>query len=133
MGIIKSNSLHHYAWIMGSDDDQPIVEEIYAGFDDGDNLIISIDHIDYEDHRYDCSTWVFVDRHETKRLARRLKVKLYDLPVFIGKSMDDWAQIVNANFTQVKACFKEITECLLDEGCRFCISRTYGPHGHLCC
>lgn len=48
MGIIKSNSLHHAAWIMGSDDYQPIVEEIYAGFDEKDNLIISIDHIYYE-------------------------------------------------------------------------------------
>lgn len=45
MGIIKSNSLHHAVWIMGTDVDQPIVEEINAGFDKRDNLIISNDQI----------------------------------------------------------------------------------------
>ena len=32
--------------------------------------------------------------------------------------MAEWRELVNPDFRQVRACFKEITECLLDEGCR---------------
>lgn len=133
MSKIKSSSLFHRVWIMGSDDDQPIIQEIYVGFDNRDRLIVSIDNIDYEDRRYNCSTWVVLDKDEAELLARRLKVKYYRLPIFISECMEDWREIINADFTQVKACFKEIIECLLDEGCRFCIERTYGPHDWICC
>lgn len=40
--------------------------------------------------------------------------------------MEDWDAIINPTFTDVRNCFKEITECLIDEGCRFKIERTYG-------
>lgn len=133
MSKIKSDSLHHAAWIMGSDDDQPIIQEIYVGFDSRDNLIVSIDNIDYEDHRYDCSTWVTVEKEEVQALAKRLKVKFSRLPIFISESMEEWREIINANFKQVQSCFKDITECLLDEGCRFRIDRTFGPHDWMCC
>lgn len=132
MSKIKSDSLCYSVWVMGSDDDQPIVQEIHAGFDSRENLIITLDNIDYEDPRYDCSTWVVVDKDEARALAARLKVKYRRLPLFIAESMEEWDEIVNATFSQVKACFKEITECLLDDGCRFRIERTYGPKGWLC-
>lgn len=132
MDKLKSYSLYHTAWIMGSDVDQPIIMEIYAGFDACDNLIICLDHIDYEDRRYDCSTWICVGKNDAETLAEKLDTDYLSLPYFIGVSMEDWGRIVNADFNEVKACFQEIYECLLDEGCRLRIERSYGKHGYMC-
>lgn len=133
MSEIKTDYLTHRAWIMGSDDDQPIVKEIYAGLDSSENLVISIDNVDYKDHRYDCSTWVTVHDEDAEKLMVRYGVERTELPSFIAESMLDWRRIVNPNFKQVKDCFKEITECLLDERCRFKIERTNGPRDYICC
>ena len=46
--------------------------------------------------------------------------------------MSDWDEIVNPTIRQVYECFKEVTECILDEGCRFKIKRRYGLHGYMC-
>lgn len=133
MSKIKSDSLHHYALVMESDEDQPIVMQIYVGFDERDNLVVSIDNLDSEDRRYNCSTWASVSKGGAQRLARRHGVELYALPEFIADCMAEWRTIVNADFNQVRDCFKEITECLLDEGCRFRLGRTTGPRDFICC
>lgn len=132
MSKIKSDSLTNFCWVMGSDDDQPIVMEIYAGFDERERLVVSLDNYDYEDPRYNCSTWVTVNKEDALALARRKKVKYPGLPYYISSCMEEWQEIVNADFRQLRACFKEITECFLDEGCRFYVGRTYGPHEWMC-
>lgn len=119
--------------IMSSDEDCPIVEDLTAGFDNRNNLIILIEHIDYDDPRRNCRTYASVDMHEASKLAKRLKVSITGLPGLIAESMDDYAAIINAGLSDVQACFKEITECLLDEGCRFRIARQPGRNGFLCC
>lgn len=68
-----------------------------------------------------------------KNMALRNKIKYNDLLRFITRHMDDWGEIINASPRQVRECFKEITEFLLDEGCRFKIERTYGKHDWMCC
>lgn len=119
--------------IMSSDDDQPIVQDLCVGFNSRGELIVSIVNECYEDERYICSTWAVVSRDEARKLARRLKVAYPKLHIFIGDCMAEWSEIINPTFSQVQDCFKEITECLLDDGCRFRIMRTYGPHGFMCC
>lgn len=119
--------------IMSSDEDQPIIEDLYAGINTKGQLIISIEHTDYEDERYNCSTWAVVRNDETRRLARRLKVTRTELPDFIRECMSYMTYKVNPTFDDVRDCFKEITECLLDEGCRFRINRSCGRNGHTCC
>lgn len=47
--------------------------------------------------------------------------------------MEEGGASISPTFRHVKDCFKEITECLLDEGCRFSIERTFGPKGYICC
>lgn len=117
---------------MSSDDDQPIVMDLYVGFNFRNQIVVCVDLHDYDEPEYNCSTAAVVDIDDARVMARNNKVDYRRLPVFIGECMEGWSEITNATFTQVEDCFKEITECLLDEGCRFKIVRTYGKGGHTC-
>lgn len=119
--------------IISSDDDQPIVQDLYVLIDSSYKLTVSVTNIDYEDDRYNCSTSAIVSPDETRKLAARLNIAPHKLPLLIGDAMKEWREIINPTFNQVQDCFKEITECLLDEGCRLKIKRTHGPHGFICC
>lgn len=119
--------------IMSSDEDQPIVMDMIVGFNKSEQLVVCVDLYDYEEPEYDCSTAAVVNLDDSHKMACHHRVEHYQLPEFIGDCMAEWGEIINPNFAQVRDCFKEITECLLDEGCRFKIERTYGKNGHLCC
>lgn len=127
------DELYFTNYIMSSDDDAPIVQELAVGIDENMNLIIAIDNIDYDEPEYNCSTYALVTTENALRLARRFKVALSELPAFIADCMDGWNEIVNPNFKQVQECFKIMTDCLIDDGCRFTIRRTFGPGGFCCC
>lgn len=118
---------------MCTDDDQPIIMFVSTGFTVRDELAVSINMLDYDDPRYNCSTAAIVNEDDARAMARRHGVKYSDLPLFIAQCMIEWHEIVNSDFKQASDCFKEITECLLDEGCRFRIVRTYGPRRYQCC
>lgn len=118
---------------MNSDDDQPIVMEVYVGFNYRDELVVSVDLIDYEQPCYNCSTAAVVNADDARQMAKSNDVSYRQLPSFIADCMAGWKEVINPNFEQVKDCFKEITECLLDEGCRFKIERTFGPNDRICC
>lgn len=118
---------------MCSDDDQPIIMEINSGFNSTGELTISADYFDYEEPGYNCSTAVVVNEDDAREMARRHNVKYMDLPVFIAQCMEEWSGLINPNCNQVRECFKEITDALLDEGCRFKLINTYGSNGYTCC
>lgn len=118
---------------MSSDEDQPIVQDLFAGFDVSGNLVVVIDNVNYYDERYCCSTAAVVRRSDAMRMARRLKVAYHKLPLFICECMEEWNEVLNPTFNQVQDCFKEIIECLIDEGCRIRFRRTKGRHGFTCC
>ncbi len=118
---------------MNSDDDQPIIIEIIVGFNRTGQLVVCVDFYDYDEPEYNCSTAAIVNLEDSQKMARHHRVKHHQLPEFIGDCMEEWGDIINPTFTQVRDCFKEITECLLDEGCRFKIIRTYGKDDHMCC
>lgn len=133
MGKHISDSLYlPCCHILNSDDDQPIVMEIIAGFNQLGQLVICLDVYDYEEPEYNCSTAAVVNLEDSQKMARHHRVRHGQLPKFISECMEEWREIINPNFTQVRSCYKEITECLLDEGCRFRIKRTYGKGGHMC-
>lgn len=119
--------------IMCSDEDLPVVQYLTAGLTTKGGLVIAIDQDDSTDERYNCSTWVEMDYPETRRLARRLGVTLVKLPACISDCMAEWREIRDPWRDDVQACFKEVTECLLAEGCHFRIRRTTGPRGYICC
>lgn len=133
MGKHISDSLYlPCCHILNSDDDQPIIMEIIVGFNLSGQLVVCMDLLDYEEPEYNCSTAAVVNLEDSQKMARHHLVKHHQLPKFIGESMEDWDAIINPTFTDVRNCFKEITECLIDEGCRFKIERTYGKDNHMC-
>lgn len=133
MGKHISDSLYlPCCHILNSDDDQPIIMEIIVGFNLTRQLVVCMDLLDYEEPEYNCSTAAVVNLEDSQKMARHHRVKHHQLPKFIGECLEDWDAIINPTFTDVRNCFKEITECLIDEGCRFKIERTYGKGNHMC-
>ena len=130
---IGKNLYSPFCHIISSDEDQPMVMDMYAGFNIHDQVVISIDFHDYDQPKYNCSTAVVVNREDSLAMARRHRVNHSQLPVFIAECMEEWNEIINPTFTQVVDCFEEIIECLLDEGCRFHIDRTHGHNDFTCC
>lgn len=133
MGQHFSDKLHSCSVIMNSDEDQPMVMDIHVGFTSQNELAVSVDYSNYEDPRYNCSTVALVGYEDGVRLSKRHNIRYEDLPQFISDCMEEWKEIVNPTLNQVRECFKEITECLLDEGCHFKIERTYGKNDYICC
>ena len=133
MGQHISDTLYSLCYVMTSDEDQPVIMDICVGFNIKDELVVCVDFHDYDDPARRCSTAAVVHYDDSRAMARRHHLDHDDLPLFISQCMERWARIVNASLSQVVACFKEITECLLDEGCRFTIIRTYAPHRRACC
>ncbi len=117
--------------IMCSDLDQPAVMDLNVGFTYYGKLAITIDYDDCNHGDAMFSLSAIVDTDTARAMARRNGVKFNDLPDFIADCMSDWGEVVNPDFRCVTACFKEITECLLDEGCRFRIARTPGAGRHI--
>ena len=66
-------------------------------------------------------------------MARRHIIDFAELPRFIADCMARWRRSPNMGRGQVLRCFKEITENLLDERCRFRIVRTTGLKDSICC
>lgn len=119
--------------IMSSDEDQPNVMDIYVGFNMYHQLVVCVDLHDYDEPEYNCSTAAVVNLEDSHAMARHHGVKHSRLPIFIAECMEEWGEVINPDFNQVRDCFKEITECLLDEGCRFRIIRTCGKGNYICC
>lgn len=129
----KHQDLICCSYIFNSHEDFSVVEDLYAGFDNDFNLIILCEHTDYDAPDYNCAICAIVKKEEAYRLAKRLKVSLCELPMEISNSMSEWNEIACPMPRDVRDCFKEITECLLEEGCRFKIERTYGKEGYMSC
>lgn len=118
--------------IMSSDEDQPVVEDLYVGFDTYMHLVVTIEHIDYEKPEYSCSISAIVNKEDAFNLSKKLKVPMIHLLDVISESMEEYTEIVNADFGQVQECFKEITDCFISEKCLYRIVRKYGKHGFIC-
>lgn len=119
--------------IISSDNDQTIVMDITIGFNRSEQLMVCVDLFDYEEPEYNCSTAAVVDPDDSRVMASHHRLEHSRLPEFIRECMEDWGEIINPTLTQVKECFKEITDALLEEDCRFKIVRTYGKNDHICC
>lgn len=119
--------------IMSSDEDQLVVEDLYVGFDAYMRLVVTIEHVDYEKNEYSCSVSAIVNKEDAFKLSKKLKIPMMHLLDVISESMEEYTEIVNADFQQVQKCFKEITDCFISEKCPYRIVRKYGKHGFICC
>lgn len=128
-----SDDLIRSICVFNSHEDFSVYEAIYAGFDSNLNFVVMCEHTDYDNSAYDCATYAVLNKHEATRLAKRLKVSLLNLPMEIAGAMSEWDEIVCPMPSDVRDCFKEITECLLDEGCHFAIERKVSRNGFSTC
>lgn len=122
------------SWIMGTDYELPFAYDLHTGIDTRGRLTVSVEYTNLEKPAYNCCTWARLSPSETLRLARRLKTGLTRLPDTINRfisGIDEWSD--NPERDEVIACFKDITERLLDEGSHFTIHRNAGLHGIICC
>ncbi len=124
-----SDDLIRCVCVFNSHEDFSVYEAIYVGYDDNLNLVIICEHIDYDEPDYDCATYAILSKYEATRLAKRFKATLLNLPLEIANSMSEWDEIVCPVPRDVRNCFKEITECLIDEGCHFRINRKFSAKG----
>ncbi len=126
----------HKLWtschIMSSDEDQPAVEDLYVGFDASMCMVVTIEHIDYERPEYNCSVSAIVSKEDAFKLSQKLKVTMSQLPNEISESMGEYADIVNADFSDVRECFKTVLDCFIGEKCPYKIVRKYGKQGFIC-
>lgn len=128
-----SDSLHSCYVVMSTDEDQPRVIDIYVGFNEKQELVVTADYSNFENGAYNCSTAIVVSTEDGWKMARRNRVRYSGLPYFIAECMHEWGEIVNADLASARRCIKEIHESLLDEGCRTRIVRTYGRNEFRCC
>lgn len=110
--------------------DYGVYEDVHVGYDEDMNLIVMCEHTDYDEQDYDCAVYAILNNHEAFRLARRLKVTLPDLPSEIAKSMTEREETECPYPYEAGDCFKEITECMIYEGCRFRIRRKPARNGY---
>lgn len=121
---LRSEDLICCCDVFGSHEDFSVAVNIYAGFDVDFNLVIMCGSSDTDNSGGYNSTYAVVDKDEALRLARHLGISLRELPAEIGRSMEEWCEISAPTPTDVRNCFKDITECLVDEGCHFTILTT---------
>lgn len=129
---MKSEDLVLPYWVMCSDEDQTVVQDLTIGYDEKLNLIVLIERSDYEDQQYNCSTWAVIDKNDAADLARRLNVSMKELPEAMGRDMSAGSNAVNATLSQVRNCFRSIIDCLTTYRCKYRIYRLPDIDGHAC-
>lgn len=87
-------------------------------------MVIMCESCDLDSSVSYSAIYAVADKDEALRLARHLGVSLRELPAEIGRSMENWYDIPAPTPSDVRDCFKDITECLVDEGCHFKIFTT---------
>lgn len=125
--------LHSPRLIMSSDVDRNVVIAIIAGFTVRGELAITADLHNLTSPRRNCSTAAIVNTDDSHKMARCHNVRHEHLPQFIVTCFEEWRRNPHPDLKDALDCFKELTECLLDEGCRFRIERTVGKNDNICC
>ncbi len=118
--------------IMSSDEDQPIVEDLFAGFDESMNFIVAVEHTDYSDKDSSCLVYAVVSLEDAFNLAKGYGVPVKELADAIADSVSEYTEIINPYLSDVSDCFKEIIGSFTDKKCRFKVFREYGKDGYIC-
>lgn len=127
------NDLILCTYIFSSDDDGNPVQDIYTGFDENFNLIILLEHADYDSPEYNCHTCAIINKHQAYRLARRLQAPMIQLPSLVSECIDDtYYKITNPSIRDTRECFTDILASLAEEKCNFRIIRHPSPAGYTC-
>ncbi|MCM1520518.1 MAG: hypothetical protein NC098_07000 [Lachnoclostridium sp.] len=127
------NDLILCTYIFSSDDDGCPVQDIYSGYDEKFNLIILLEHTDYDLSEYNCHTYAIITKHQAYRLARRLQASMIQLPTLVSDCVDDsYYEITNPSIRDTRECFTDILASLAEEKCPFRIIRHPSVAGYTC-
>lgn len=120
----KHNDLICPNFIFGSHDDFSIILDLYVGYDNDFNLVILCEQTNYERPDSICALCAIVEKEEAYKLSRKLNVSMNDLPREISNAMSHYEKINCPEPSDVRDCFREITECIVEEGCKFKMIKT---------
>lgn len=120
------------SFVMCSDEDQMIVEDIWIGYDRELNLLVELRYTNYEEREYSHSIFMCMGEEEAYGLAQRLHTSLHGLPHLIGNIFGEkYKGYVNPCCYDVHTCFKEILDFLLDYGCHYRIMERPGKDDYI--
>lgn len=108
--------------IVESNDDLEIWSSIEVDFDMFKNLVISLEHINYDAREYDYTLDMIIDKEDALEMAAFLHTELINLPKVIFKKFG-----VQSNLfvpSEVEKLFKEIMDFVLDCGAHYKLKRT---------
>lgn len=109
--------------IIESDNDAGIVETLCVGYDDNFNLMVVLEHTDYEHQHRSNRKAAMVSKEDAYVLARRIGVAMTELPHAIADAFSDYPDRMCASLSDVKSCFSEALARLQYEKCRYHIVR----------
>ena len=112
------------SYVFSSDDDGNPVADIYVGYDESLNLVVLFELTDYDFPEFNRTCCAIIDKHEAYWLSKRLEVSMSGLPGFISNSVDDsYYEIINPTVKHARACFRDLIDCFIDEGCHIRMTR----------
>lgn len=127
--MAEYNNKYYECLLLCSDEDQPVVEDLTICVNTVGQLIVKLERTDYTGEYNGSETLMIVDPDDTLTLAASHGVSPAGLPDYIADCMEGWTEIVNPTFDNVRECFQEIGNCLLDEGYHYRIeTRTTGKY-----
>lgn len=116
--MVKSNTMTTSGMtIIESDEDLEIVSTIDAEYNSKSNLVIEYYCINYEKRRKVIDYTATVDKENTEKLAKRLKVNPIDLPQAIYDEFGDSTGV--SRLSDIEYVFKEILDFIPDCGVKY--------------
>lgn len=117
---MKHEDLSLSRCVFSSHDDFNPVCSIYVGYDDGRNLILLLEHTDYDAREFGYAEYAVINKDEGFKLAKRVGVAMRDLPDYLSGLPDDYYFELSTPFPgDVRDCFADMLDCLLALKCRF--------------
>ena len=104
-------------WIAESDDDLEIWASVKTGFDDGKNLVVSYEYVDYEESSNDYEVKALIHLQDASRLSDKLDVRLTALPLAIKERYVSKSGVLVPS--QVEARFNSILKFITGYGIRY--------------
>lgn len=103
--------------IVESNDDLEIWSSIVVAFDIYGNLEVTLEFIDYTNHKYDTCVCAMVEKNELQILEKSLHVEICNIPQLLFHRFGDVSN--KAVPSEVRKIFQDILEFLLDCGVRY--------------
>ncbi|MCH5221103.1 MAG: hypothetical protein J1F05_02085 [Muribaculaceae bacterium] len=116
------NDLFLTTYVMNTDEDCSIVQDIFIGYNNKLSLIIRLEQSDYTNDEQ-CHLDLVVKKEAAYRLSQRLKVSMVQLPERLWREVSDYGDIINADFSDAASCLCDLRDFIERYGCRYKVKR----------